>query len=297
MKVLCTMPGKFGDVLWSLPTVRAIAEAAGEPVDLCLSRNYGTDPFCDLLKGQSYLRGVFAEPTWIVRDTAPMTPQRPSFEDVATPMHNINGYNKVLHLGYERWPQNLLPVEIYLQATGQWGSNLPKLELDTPWIEVESFSEQSRLNVQDMKAEGFRYIGVGFTDEWIELKAGLLFALRQAFPGTDGYVFIPQIAHGSRWEEWGVELERMGIILCSHDWVTTARWMADDDLFLGCLSAQWVLANALGIPTVIMEPSEPRHSPIFFYNHPRNTLVLGNDGKPTFDARAVVDAVRSKLHG
>ena len=277
MRVLATMPGKFGDILWSLPTVRAIAEAAGEPVDLCLSRTYGTDPFCDLLKGQSYLRGVFAEPTWIVRDTAPMTPQRLSLD--ATTMHNFAGvgYDKVIHLGYERWPQNLLPVEIYLQATGQWGTALPGLKLDRPWVEVEGSGSPCEM-------------AVGFSDEWFELKLGLLAAVTWRLEHEHTALLL--MAKGSRWDqECGP-----GIIARSvADWNETAQAIRNSDLFLGCLSAQWVLANALGIPTVIMEPSEPRHNPIFFYESPRNTLVLGNDGKPTFDARAVVAAVKAKL--
>ncbi len=275
------MPGKFGDILWSLPTVRAISEAAGAPVDLAVSKNYGS--ICPLIAIQPYIATCVNFLDWEVRDTAPMTPQRPP--NPPPP----DAYDKVIHLGYERWPMNLLPMEIYLQATGQWGSALPGLELDRPWIEVKA-GKQYRQRVM-----------CGFTDEWFELKYGLVHLIDRAFFEYDDafdtqltdsglLAFWPSAIPGSRWAKEG------GVCSDRSSWMETAVDFAGADLFLGCLSSLWVLANALGIPTVIMEPAEARHHPIFYYDHPRNHLVLGNDGKPTFDARAVIAMVKEALH-
>ncbi len=285
MKVLCTMPGKFGDIMWSLPTVRAIAKAAGEPVDFMISAAYGT--LAPLLAHQPYLRNWIVNAKWQVRDTAPMTPSRPPDCPVDPPIDYA--WDKIIHLGYERWPQNLLPVEIYLQATGQWGSNLPGLELETPWI-----TAPREMPHQDP----VRYVAVGFTDEWIELKVGVFGAVCAQVSDLR-FIWLSPKDRESRFHEWFVPQTTHWNAAFSGqrraNFSEAAEIIKSSQLFLGCLSAQWVLANALGIPTVIMEPSEPRHSPIFFYDHPRNTLVLGNDGKPTFDARAVVDAVKARL--
>jgi hypothetical protein len=95
---------------------------------------------------------------------------------------------------------------------------------------------------------------------------------------------------GSRWqtEAWH------GIT----SWETAAGLIASSQLFLGCCSALHVLACGLGVPVVLMEPNPHRHH-VNFYPYgtegPRVTLVRGNDGQPTFDARHVLDAVRAGL--
>lgn len=299
MKVLCTMPGKFGDILWSLPTVRAIAEAAGEPVDFMISAAYGT--LAPLLAHQPYLRNWIVNANWQVRDTAPMTPSRPPDCPVDPPIDYA--WDKTIHLGYERWPQSLLPTDIFLRATVQWGSPLPTLDLNAPWLEVpdrDHWSENETYT--EFGAEHHPHVHVGWSEEHVELKAGLIYALSGRLPAHD----IRVITHlGSRLAtEWlshypGNEASEgfENLSWYSASWEMTAHALSNSKLFLGCLSAQWVLANALGIPTVIVEPNEARHNPIFFYDHPRNTMLMGNDGKPTFDARHLVDTIRSKLHG
>jgi hypothetical protein len=124
---------------------------------------------------------------------------------------------------------------------------------------------------------------VGISEEWIELKMGVVTAVAN---WTDvALVYAP----GQRHHEWhhmdGADLG-LGFMPCS--WSRMAQVIRDSKLFLGCLSASWVLANALGKETVIFEPSEPRHHPVFWHEHPRNLKV-------DWDARAVVKAVREKL--
>jgi len=298
VKVLCTMPGKFGDILWSLPTVRCLREAAGEPVDLVTSPTYGS--IIDLIHGQPYIGKAMVHPKWEVRDTAPMTPQRPPEFDAAC-------YDKVIHLGYERWPQNLLPVEIYLQATGQWGKELPKLDLDTPWIQVDpewDFCWEEHETYAEYR-DWHPDVHVGWSDEWVELKMGVTYALTGRGEGRIDYQVLT--APGSRVEkEWLIHYPGAGdefdetfenLSWYAAGWKITADALSHAKIFLGCLSSQWVLANALGKPTVIMEPNPHRHNSIFFYGHPRNHLVRGNDGKPTFDARHVADMVKEVLGG
>jgi hypothetical protein len=69
-------------------------------------------------------------------------------------------------------------------------------------------------------------------------------------------------------------------------------------VFLGDCSAWHVLAMAMGIPVVLVEPLEARWNPIFYplgMDGPQVTMVRGNDGNPTFDARHVADALTRAL--
>lgn len=303
MQVLCTMPGKYGDILWSLPTVRAIAQHIGRPVDLMVSSAYSN--ICPLIERQSYINRCVANLEWIERPDggpAPFTPyrpDRPAAVDAADtkiffPADNagniIGDYDRIIHLGYQRWPQNQLAYEIYLSAVGQWGFALTEsLELDVPWIAVspaknipDTFAGDTDPPVPPLD------VLVCWSEEWAELKAGVTGAVSYALhPAYSTTVVRPR---HSRYYEWP-----MGLSLDDATWEQTATWMAKAPVVLTCLSSQWVLANALGRQVVVMEPSEARHNPIFFYDAPRNHLVLGNDDKPTFDARAVVTAVKARL--
>jgi hypothetical protein len=260
MKVLCTMPGRYGDILWSLPTCRALAQAAGEPVDLVISDKYAS--LVPLLETDAdYLRCVWADPTWQVRETAPMTPARPP----AVP----DDYDRVIHLGYERWPMNVLPVESYLAAVTQWGEALPPLDLDTAWIGRPE-QEWFRRDVD------FAY---GFTDEWFELKYGVLRLL------MDRFTRAITVCHSPRWQQ------EAGCPPCP--WTRAVDCIRSAPVFLGCCSALHVLACAIGKPVVLMEPAEARRHNVFYPygKQGRVTLVLGTDGRPTWDARHVADAV------
>jgi hypothetical protein len=261
MKVLCTMPGRYGDILWSLPTCRALAQAAGEPVDLLVSQKYGS-LVAPLLAGCRYLGRVMADESWTVWETAPITPPRPAF---------IPGYDRTIHLGYERWPMNALPVESYLAAVTQWGDGLPKLDLDTPWIDPPvGRVRPSRVDVS------FAY---GFTDEWFELKYGLVQLLLRRFERS------LTVCDSPRWRQ------EAGGPGCS--WSYAVDRLRSAPVFLGCCSALHVLACALGMPVVLMEPAEARWNEVFypFGKRGRVTLVVGNDGRPTWDARHVADAL------
>jgi hypothetical protein len=82
------------------------------------------------------------------------------------------------------------------------------------------------------------------------------------------------------------------------NWEETVTAIQAADVFLGCNSGLHVLACAIGKPVIMMEPSPARHNPIFFplgTTGPQVTLVLGNDGQPTWDARAVADTLHRVL--
>jgi hypothetical protein len=278
MRILVTCPGKFGDLLWAMATVRAIAETYGGRVDLIISAAYGT--IVPLLHQQPYLRDVVADSGWQVQDTAPMTPRMPAWTTYDA------GYDRVFHLGYEGWPQLPLPFEHWRLAVKQreWFPDDPPLkdvELGRAWITAGTGA---------ITHSGT--IAIGFTDEHFELKYGLT----QLVGGQRGSAWqrrswVPVYAAGTRWDREGTHGRPL-------DWVESTQTIAAADVFLGCNSALHVLAVALGVPVVLMEPEQMRWNPIFYPlgdKGPQVTLVRGLDGQPTFDARHVADTLEEVL--
>jgi hypothetical protein len=157
---------------------------------------------------------------------------------------------------------------------------------DKPWIFLPPIHQP---------ATGEIYLG--WTDEWFELKLGVSSCLSRGLVDESMVLRTPE---SSRWLTEGLEVD--GLYIAPASWLETAQVLASCKLYVGCLSAQWVLANALGVPCVVVEPNPHRHNPIFWWDgpmesdgKPRNRMVMGNDGKPTFDARAVVQAVKEEL--
>jgi hypothetical protein len=263
MRVLCSTAGRHGDIIWSLATVRAIAETVGEPVDFCTTRAYGG--IIPLIQAQPYIGRAFADPQWEITSEAPVGPPEPPIP--------WEGYKWAFHLSYRGWPAAPTLAEGYWDAARAELPEVRALELTRPWIKVPP-------QVADPCD-----IAVGFGDLWFELKYGLLDLVERALPEVH---FSVLCAEGSRWNTEGVRHYPLS-------WLKAASLVAGSKLFFGCLSAPWVLANALGKPTVIMEPAEPRWNSLFWLDHPRNTMVRGHDGRPTFHAHHVVDALRKKL--
>lgn len=260
-------PGKFGDLLWALPTARAIAERDGENINLVIPGSLA--PLTWLLGMQTdYISSVEIDPSWEVLDTAPATPISPP-KDPTMPS-----------LGYPQWPIHTLPFEVaYNAAVG--GADNPRYW--RPWINVASFTR----GLADEKC-----LIVHWTDRWFELKLGILRELARAFPrvAIEWYA-----APGTRMAEAGAN---------ECDWVALARTMTGKQVVLTDCSSAHVLAMAVGVPNVIVvEPETDRHHFIFWpgsdpHWQPTDTPlgrtirpVLGNDRRPTFDSRHTIDAI------
>lgn len=288
MTILATMPGKFGDILWSLPTVRLLCEfrqreLTSQQVDFMTSPKYSS--ILNLIQRQSYILETWTGEGWDVQETAPMTPREP-------PKCPCDDYDAIHHLGYHQWPTQSLPYEI------RGNSALPSfdLHLDTPWITgfpCIATHPGKTCSWCEKKPNSKPVIAVGFSSEYIELKMGVLLGLVCAISNVEWRLILPPEEIGHR--AWAWEALCGYVEFVEADWERSAREIAAADLFLGCLSSMWVLANAVGTPTVIMEPNSQRHNPIFWHESPRNHLVIGNDEKPTFDLNATRELVERTL--
>lgn len=273
MRVLCTFPGRAGDILWALPTVRAISEHYGAPVDLLVAGEFAS--MIPLLEQQPYLDRVVADPVWDMSQGW----EPPGRTDIISP------YDVVYHLGYRGWPTQPLPYETYERVASGYTTSRDTL-LDRPWITIPP------------KKGLARSVVCGWSDCHFELKVGLVDLCKRRFKPDWGqgsgmsdtwHVIIP--SH-SRWATETADQERPG-----EDWVKAAQWIDNCRVFLGDCSALHVLAVALGKPVVIYEPMEARWNPIFYplSTEDRVRLVRGNDGLPTTDSRHTAEVLREVL--
>lgn len=95
-KVLCTFPGKYGDILWSLATVRQIAINERCSVDMVTMPQYRS--LLPLLSFQSYIDKAFVVENWECTGS-------PFGDQPCVPPKDVeNGYEKCFHLGYTFHP-------------------------------------------------------------------------------------------------------------------------------------------------------------------------------------------------
>jgi hypothetical protein len=262
MSILCTFPGRHGDLLWALPTVRAISEHLGTKVDLLIAGEFAG--ILPLLKQAPYLDHIHADPTWGMGHGW----NPPGREDWISP------YQEVFHLGYRRWPERVLPEEVWLTAVGNYSklADLPAIDLHRPWLRAAP--------------QPWRDVVYGFSDCWFELKFGITELL---FDDVDRVVGI--FPPGSRWcSEGGYK---------PTSWLEALADIAGAKVLLSDCSALHVLAVAVGTPVVLVEPMDARWNDLFYplgKDGPEVTLVKGLDGLPTFDARHVQETLTQVLH-
>lgn len=273
-------PGRFGDVLWALPTVRALAKDH-RPVRLHLPVDPAdTTPMrklVPLLEKQEYLQEIVIREDWSIELEAPRRPTSPPDE--------ASYGDAWVHLGYRDWPTEPLPFYTaslagYARDAVDW----------SPWISAAPLAGGN--------ADALLF---HWSDRWFELKFGLTRLLDQHVSYWARYWTAPnsRFANEARW--YGNTLENV------------ARAIASSRLVVTDCSCVHVLAAAMGKKVVVVEPEENRHHFIFWpgsrqderghWKQAENAFgrliypVIGGDGKPTFDARHTSDLIKELLHG
>lgn len=231
-QVLFTHPGKLGDLLWSLPTIRAVADFEGK-VGLM------TSPYCapllPLLAKQAYIdsTSLWANDAWKVKFSAPVEPWLPPGEY----------HPPVYHLGMREWPSptlgeyypKLLQQEYGVHVQPNWAE---------PWIDVGPV---------DLRQE----VVVSFSDEYAESKAGLVMALRAVSPLPIRLL----VRRDSRIQtDFGLERE-VSVEVC--DMVRLAERLKGARVAVVCNSVAHPLGVAVGANLVVYEPQSMRHQSVF----------------------------------
>ena len=280
MKLICTFPGRYGDLLWALPTIRAISRRVGEPVDLLIAGAFQS--ITPLLRQQPYLASVEAVRWWVTQDTAPITPRIPLSPPSNGDYDYFLSYDRIVHLGYRAWP--LPDVLLHTRDTAELQLDtqiaIPELKLDEPWITLPAWL-QGRHDLHQSP-----WI-CGFTDEYFELKYGVWTILNAEYTKRIARSRPPaNISTGPRWRTEGG--------FAGADWLVGAQCLNHTSALLTDCSAWHVLAVAMGISVVMLEPQAMRHNEVFYpfgKATDRVRLVVGVDGHPTWDARHVADAL------
>ena len=233
MKLTVTHPGKRGDLLWALATVKALSEARSTPAHLV------TSPYCvnliPFLEGQPYIASARVDWNWEITGDCPgLQPWSPPMAGNAS-----SPGEEVVHLGLREWPEPNL-----FQVYGRYAAVDPSPHWLTP---------------VGIYTQGLDLITLAFTDEWVELKVGLVTALATHFP-TRRFMILGQ-EHSRLWREFRFPFYNVTWQPCT--FAAASRFIKSSILLVTDKSALRVMGTGLGQPMVVVEPSQPRHNPVF----------------------------------
>lgn len=124
-RTLCTFSGQFGDLLWSLPTVRRISTFLGK-VDFATMPSSRT--LVPLISQQSYINKAFVIENWIEtgRPFGCQPWQSPDFEGRAE-------YKRVYDLSYREHPYGKCLAD-WIAASADYGCIVPS---EIPFVETD----------------------------------------------------------------------------------------------------------------------------------------------------------------
>ena len=164
MTILCPLLNQYGDCLWALPTIRALA-ASGALIDVLVREQcQGLVP---LLTLQPYIA------TCLIG------------EEVSA----HSNYDQVISLAYRPMDGTALPQHIYQTAARAWRGDraLQPLDLHRPWITLGEGPSARTGTV------------IGFNDELWELKRTLAQQVEEALNGSELRVMRHLTGPKARW--------------------------------------------------------------------------------------------------
>ena len=164
MKILTTFSGKFGDILWSLPTVREISRDWGYQVDMGIMPAY--ESLLPLLKIQSYIKNAFVIPDWICIGS-------PHGDQPWCPPETCEkGYDKAYHLTYQRHPSVNEPLMDFIALQQMLALKEPVI----PFLECGMNNMELKIHYSN------NWIAYAFNDMYADLKNRYLEALKFGLP-------------------------------------------------------------------------------------------------------------------
>lgn len=250
MKILCTFSGKIGDILWSLPTVRALREISEQPhsvshpnEDNLVTLDFGIMPqyksLLPLLTMQSYIDNAFTINDWECIGS-------PCGDQPWEPQHVPEGYDKVFHLTYQRHPSSNEALIDFIAA--QQG-----LKLTDPIVPF----------IHASKCDGY-YIAYAFNELYKPLKDAFLQQLQLLLIENDSRIML-------------VDSTKL-------DWVQALSMIKSAVCFVGCRSSNYVIANGVGQRNIfIYEPHPSRNmtGPLgYTFSNPHATAIESPLGMP-----------------
>lgn len=220
-----THAGKIGDLLWALPTMKALG-----------SFDLVTSPYCEgllpLLRRQGYIKSAEVDPEWEVEFSAPLKPWAPP--------SGIPG----IHLSMREWPSPTIAEYYPKLLKEQYGHEVTP-DFSQPWLTLDGWIHNE--------------IVVAFSDEYAESKAGCLTHLLHEFPSQN---FRLCVMEGSRMEK-DFHFPFRNCQVETVDLLGLASRLRSAKIVIACNSAPHVLGAALGRPVIVYEPQTMRHQTCF----------------------------------
>lgn len=122
----CSMPGKMGDALYSLPTIKLLCQEWKMQADFYTSEY--CEPLRRLVDYQSYIRAFIVPPAYkILRDDIGIQPWQMPIDSRL--------YDRVVHLGFRCVPHTNIP-EFIARQVGAPYNKLDRIEYEYPDIET-----------------------------------------------------------------------------------------------------------------------------------------------------------------
>lgn len=234
MRILCTVTGKFGDAIWQLATAKALINdeivyganpKKTEKVDIMLMSNM--ESLVPLIQSQSWVGEVTVNKAWVC--TGSPHGDQPWYPQNANELEW--DYDKVYHLGYRHHPGITgSPLALIDFIASQQGLHLTfKTENPLPYLEAEDVKINSDLALPN--------IAYAFNKDYPSEKNTYFSKLQEL---TYYYFTMTDVAQ--------------------LDWKLAASVIKSSVAFVGCMSANWVLACAVGQKNIhIYEPNPNRN--------------------------------------
>lgn len=231
-KYLATFPGKFGDILWSLPTVREIADQVGEKIDFAVMPSY--ESLVPLLKEQAYIDDAFVLPKWeCLGSPWGDQPWQPTHEAVK----DLKVYDKWWHLGYRCHPREHALIDF---TAFQQEIKLRPLPL--PFISVDSLKWEKACYRKAPGEKGDKYkvnfVSYGFNGEY----------------SVEKHMFIEELKSRLNYLEF-VDIGQVS-------WLEATGFLQSKDCIchVGCRTSLHVLAHGIGKKVILFEPNPSKNT-------------------------------------
>jgi hypothetical protein len=236
-KYLCTFSGKFGDILWSLPTAKYIAEKiVGGSVDFAVMPYYKS--LLPLLADQSYIEKAFVIESWLrVHSNHGDQPWQPP---------NVNQpsgepYQQQWHLTYKGHPGISAPEMPLIDFTA-YQQKIIFSESPIPFLTVRDLEH----NLEEVNFPS------GSLPQVIAEKRLVTYSFNEQYAEPKKEFFESLWLNTREANLEFLNVSEMG-------WREAAWCISKSLSYVGCRSACWVLAMGLGQESLTFEPHPSRH--------------------------------------
>lgn len=252
-KFLATFSGRFGDILWSLATVKRLAQITSERFDFACMPQYKS--LLPLIQAQPYIDKAFVYENWKLMHSnfgdQPWNPPDHLACIQSSPLTKQGsfdckcGYKWCWHLGFRSHPGlEMTHKKMALIDFIAWQQGVKFNESPIPFLQPPKtgFAHEVALP----------YVAIGFNEQYKSVKEHFLTDLRESLD----------------------KINIKTVEVTSYDWCKATELIYHALAFVGCRSSNYVIAHGLGQRNIFVFDPHPSH-------HPDTSLgrVFGNPYK------------------